>query len=147
MKQPAHHTTTGSIPTLQITDEAEACAAILMACLRASEIFGMTENATFHATIRSRNIFKGRDAVALIDTAGRYFEQAGSPAGLIDAALGAIRAQTRLPLFYHCIDVMLADGVVTPQEHKIFQYLKSKLKIEDQTAWQAMEVLLAKNQL
>ncbi len=134
-------------PSLRITDEAEACAAILMAILRSSEIFGMTENATFHTTIQSRNIFKGHDAAALIETAERYFEQAGSPAALIDAAIGAVREQTRLPLFYHCLDVMLADGLVTPAEDKIFRYLKGKFKVDNDTAWKGMEVLLAKNQL
>jgi hypothetical protein len=132
---------------LRISDEAEACTAVLMACLRASEIYGMTENATFHTTIASRNVFKGRDAAALIATAESYFEQAGGPAALIDAAMGAIRAHTRLPLFYHCLDVILADGLVTPQEHQIFQYLKGKFKVDDDTAFKAMEVLVAKNQL
>ena len=135
-------------PLLRITDEAEACAAVLMACLRASEIYGMMgENATFNTTLKSRNIFKGRDAAALILTAEQHFEQAGSPAALIDAAMGAIREQTRLPLFFHCLDVILADGVVTPTEHKVFQYLKGKFRVEDEIAWKAMEVLVAKNQL
>lgn len=134
-------------PSLRIADEAEACAAVLMACLRANELEGEEENAAFYTTIRSRNIFKGHDATALIESAGRYYEQTGSPAALIDAAIGAIREQTRLPLFYHCLDVILADGVVTPQEHKIFLYLKGKFKVEDEIAWKAMEVLVAKNQL
>ena len=132
---------------LRITDEAEACAAVLVACLRSSEIYGMTENATLPNTLRSRNVFRGHDAGALIAAAERYFEQAGSPAALIDAAVGAIREQTRLPLFYQCLDVMLSDGVVTPQEHKIFLYLKKKFHVDDETAWNAMEVLVAKNQL
>lgn len=134
-------------PSLQITDEAEACAAVLVACLRANELYGMTENAAFQATIESRNIFKGCDVATLIASAEQYYEQAGSPAALIDAAIGAIREQTRLPLFYHCLDVILADGVVTPQEHKIFQYLKGKFKVDDETAANGLEVLLAKNQL
>ena len=134
------------IPLL-IADEAEACAAVLMACLRANELDSEAENAAFYTTIKSRNIFKGRDAMALVEIAGRHFERAGSPAALIDAAIGAIREQTRLPLFYHCLDVILADGVVTPQEHKVFQYLKGKFKVDDEIAWKAMEVLVAKNQL
>lgn len=132
----------------RITDEAEACAAVLMACLRANELGGDEgENAAFYTTIKSRNIFKGHDPAALVDRAERYYEQAGSPAALIDAAIGALREQTRLPLFYHCLDVILADGLVTPQEHKVFQYLKGKFKVEDEVAWKAMEVLVAKNQL
>jgi uncharacterized tellurite resistance protein B-like protein len=133
--------------TLRITDEAEACAAVLMACLRANELDADAENAAFYTTIKSRNIFKGHDAEALIARAGQHYEQAGSPAALIDAAIGAIREQTRLPLFYHCLDVILADGLVTPQEHQIFQYLKGKFKVEDEIAGIALEVLLAKNQL
>ncbi|GEM_PF-563756 len=132
---------------LHITDEAEACAAVLVACLRSSEIYGMTENAAFYNTIKSRNVFQGRDAETLVTTAEQYFEQAGSPAALIDAAYSAIREQTRLPLFYQCLDVMLSDGIVTPQEHKIFLYMKSKFRVDNDVAWSALEVLVAKNKL
>lgn len=132
---------------LHIADEAEACAAVLMACWRANELNSGEENSAFYATIKSRNIFKGRDATTLIETAGQYYEQAGSPAALIDAAVGALRDQTRLPLFYHCLEVILSDGVVTPQEHKIFQYLKRKFKVDDKIAEKALEVLVVKNQL
>jgi uncharacterized tellurite resistance protein B-like protein len=133
--------------SFRIIDEAEACAAVLMACRRADEIHGDVENAAFLNTVRSRNIFIGYDPDVLIFAAERYYEQAGSSAALIDAAVGAIREQTRLPLFYHCLDVILSDGVVTPMEHKVFQYLKGKFKIEDEVAFKAMEVLVVKNQL
>jgi uncharacterized tellurite resistance protein B-like protein len=134
-------------PNFRILDEAEACAAVLMACRQADEINGPGGNAAFLATLKSRNIFIGCDAQSLVESAARYFEQAGSSASLIDAAIGAIREQTRLPLFYHCLDVMLADGVVTPREDKVFRYLKSKFKVDDDTAFQALEVLVVKNQL
>ena len=62
-------------------------------------------------------------------------------------AIGAIREQTRLPLFYHCLDVMLADGIVTPRENGVFQYLKGKFKVEDELAWKALEVMVMKNKL
>ncbi len=133
--------------SLLITDEAEACAAVLIACLRANELDTDEDNAAFYTTIKSRNIFIGYDAKELVATAAQFFEQAGSPAALIDAAIGAIREQTRLPLFYHCLDVMLADGIVTPRENGVFQYLKGKFKVEDELAWKALEVLVMKNKL
>lgn len=142
--------TTESTPattSVHITDEAEACAAVLLACIRSSDIYGMVENAAFYHTIRNRNVFQGRDAETLVAAAERYFEQAGSPSALIDAAFSAIREQTRLPLFYQCLDVMLSDGIVTPQEHKIFLYMKSKFRIDNDVAWGALEVLVAKNKL
>lgn len=134
-------------PLQRIENEAEACAAVLMACLRANELDSDADNAVFYTTIRSRNIFIGHDPAALIAAAGRFYELAGGPARLIDAAIGAIREQTRLPLFYHCLDVILSDGLVTPTEHKVFQYLKGKFKVADEIAWEAMEVLKVKNQL
>jgi len=136
-----------SAQNLHISNEAEACASVLLACRRADEIHGARGDAAFLATLKSRNIFIGSDAEVLIETAGQYFDQAGSPAALIDAAIGAIREQTRLPLFYHCLDVILADGVVTPREDKVFQYLKRKFKVDDETAFEALEVLVVKNQL
>ncbi len=132
---------------LRITDEAEACAAVLMACHRANEIHGEDENIALQTTLKSRNIFIGKDPQALVAAAAQYFEAAGSPAALIDAAIGAIREQTRLPLFYHCLDVILADGLVTPQEHKVFQYLTGKFKVDEEVAFNALEVLMVKNQL
>lgn len=132
---------------LRIDDEAEACAAVLFACRRADEIEGPGGGSAFLNTLSSRNIFIGSDPQALINRASQYFEQAGSSAALIDAAMGGIREQTRLPLFYHCLDLMLADGVVTPQEHKIFQYLKGKFKVDEDTAFRALDVLVVKNRL
>ena len=142
-----HSNPAASQASLLITDEAEACAAVLIACLRANELDTDEDNAAFYTTIKSRNIFIGYDAAALVATAAQFFEQAGSPAALIDAAIGAIREQTRLPLFYHCLDVMLADGIVTPRENGVFQYLKGKFKVEDELAWKALEVLVMKNKL
>jgi hypothetical protein len=139
--------TSSEKPALHIQDEAEACAAVLMACLRANELDSDAENAAFLTTIRSRNIFIGHDPVALIEGAAARYEQAGSPAALIDAAIGAIREQTRLPLFFHCADVILSDGLVTPREHRVFQYLKARFRVDDDMASKALEVLLLKGQL
>jgi len=132
---------------LHITDEAEACAAVLFACRRADEIDGARGNAAFRTTLETRNIFIGYDPLVLIETVTRYFETAGSPAALINASIGAIREQTRLPLFYQCLDVILADGVVTPREDKVVQYLKGKFKVDDEMVFEAMDVLVVKNLL
>lgn len=131
----------------QLLNEAEACAAVLTACLRANELGDFAENATFYTTIRSRNIFKGHDPASLLAAAERHYERAGSPTALIDAAVGSVREQTRVPLFLHCIDVILADGLVTPHEHQVIQHLKRKLGVDSGLASKALEVLLAKNQL
>ena len=139
--------TTDSAATIHMATEAEACAAVLLACQRADEINGKNGQAALHATLQNRNIFIGTDPQVLAEAAGRHFEAAGSSAALIDAAMGAIREQTRLPLFYHCLDMILADGLVTPQEDKVFKYLTKKFKIREEVANRALEVLVVKNQL
>ena len=131
----------------QVSGEAEACAAVLIACLRSNELDSDEDNAAFYSAIKSRNIFKGHDPDALVEIARSLYEQAGSPAALIDAAIGAIREQTRLPLFYHCLDVIMSDGVVTPRENKVYLYLKAKFKVDDELAWKALDVMVVKNQL
>lgn len=133
--------------SLQITDEATACAAILMACQQADELMGGSANTAFLNTLSSRNVFIGSEPSVLLATALDYYERAGSSTALIDAAIGAVREQTRLPLFYHCLDLILANGVVTPKEHQVFQYLKARFRVDDDTAFEALEVLTVKNQL
>ncbi|MEY4203867.1 MAG: hypothetical protein RL013_1570, partial [Bacteroidota bacterium] len=97
-----------------VLNEAEACAAVLLACVRANEIDDGSENAVYASTIRNRNIFIGYDPRLLTDIVTALYEQLGSPEALVDAAADMIREQTRLPLFYHCLDVIMADGLVTP---------------------------------
>lgn len=134
--------------TLSFSHEAEACAAILFACLRANELGEFAENATFHTALRHRNVFKGHDTAALIAAAERHYEQLGNnPTALIDVAAAYIKPQARAPLFLQCVDVIFADGLVTPLEHRVIQFLTRKLEIDPKLAAKALEVLLAKNQL
>jgi len=130
-----------------VLNEAEACAAVLLACVRANEIDDGSENAVYASTIRNRNIFIGYDPGLLTDIVTALYEQLGSPEALVDAAADMIREQTRLPLFYHCLDVIMADGLVTPSEHRIFLHLKKKFGIDEELATEALEVLLVKNLL
>jgi hypothetical protein len=106
---------TNSAP-LHITDEAEACAAVLMACLRANELDSDSENATFYTTIRNRNIFKGHDPELLIAAAAQYYEQVGSPSRLIDAAIsGANACSFVLSLFGCYFDRWSGNTAGTPR--------------------------------
>ena len=130
-----------------LLNEAEACAAVLLACVRANEIDDGSENAVYASAIRSRNIFIGHDPKLLTDIVNALYDQLGSPEALVNAAADMIREQTRLPLFYHCLDVIMADGLVTPSEHKIFLHLKKKFDIDDELATEALDVLLVKNLL
>lgn len=130
-----------------IVQEAEACAAILLACRQADEINPESENPLLRLVVSTRNVFMGHDGDELLRLSEARFEEAGSAEALIDAAFGAVREQTRLPLLYHCLDVILSNGLVTPREHQVFQYLRGKFRISDSLAFKAMEVLTVKNLL
>jgi uncharacterized tellurite resistance protein B-like protein len=132
---------------LPVANEPLGCCAVLTACLYANELDTDTERTAFRRIIEGRNVFQGYDAAELIDQANALFTEAGSSERLIDAAVSVVAAHNRLPLFLHCLEVILADGVVTPREHKILHYLKGKLHISDDVVWKAMEILVAKSKL
>lgn len=128
-------------------DEAVACTAILLACVRSNELDPLADNVVLEHVLRYGNIFQGNDITAIKERAAEWYEQAGSPEALIEAAAPAVSAHTALPLFYQCLDVILADGVITPLEHKTFQFLKRKLRISESAAWKGVEVLEIKRKL
>lgn len=47
--------------------------------------------------------------------------------------------------FALCLDLVLADGVVDPEEEKLIDNLQAAMKISDDTARKILEVLLIKN--
>jgi uncharacterized tellurite resistance protein B-like protein len=132
---------------IALQNEAQACTLVLLACLQANELGSTLENPVFRLIVGRRNTFQGHDGTQLIQHAAAYYAQAPTFAQAIDAAVGHIQEHTRLPLFYQCLELVMEDGVVTPMEHRVVQYLLGKLKIDPELAYKGMEVLGAKTRL
>jgi uncharacterized tellurite resistance protein B-like protein len=51
----------------------------------------------------------------------------------------------RLPIFAHCVDIILADGALLPVEADFLNKIMAYLKLEPADGKRVMEVLLVKN--
>jgi uncharacterized tellurite resistance protein B-like protein len=61
-------------------------------------------------------------------------------------ACDTLPADMTLPVFAHCVDIILADGELLKNEADFLQGLVPMLDIEPENARRVMEVLLLKNQ-
>lgn len=78
-----------------------------------------------------------RKVVSLLDRRG--------PSELMGMSTDNIPADYKETAFALCLDLVLADGVVDPEEEKLIDGLQSALKIPDDMARKVLEVLLIKN--
>jgi uncharacterized tellurite resistance protein B-like protein len=66
------------------------------------------------------------------------------PDGLREAC-DSLPGDMRLPVFAHCVDIILADGALLPIEADFLNKITGFLGIEPEEAKRVMEVLLIKN--
>jgi uncharacterized tellurite resistance protein B-like protein len=64
----------------------------------------------------------------------------------LDEACQTLPAEMCLPVFAHCVDIILSDGQLLKSEADFLQNLTAKLDIEADNAKRVMEVLLMKAQ-
>ena len=68
----------------------------------------------------------------------------GHPDGLREAC-ESLPAEMRLPLFAHCIDIVLSDGLLAPSEVGFLNRIMTFMEIDPCDGRRVMEVLLIKN--
>ena len=68
----------------------------------------------------------------------------GRPDGLQEAC-ESLPEDMRLPLFAHCVDIVLSDGLLLPAEVDFLNRIMSFMGIEPAAGRRVMEVLLIKN--
>lgn len=63
----------------------------------------------------------------------------------LEEACTALPSDMRLPVFSHCVDIILSDGALAPVEADFLNRITGMLDIEADDAKRVMEVLLIKN--
>jgi uncharacterized tellurite resistance protein B-like protein len=63
----------------------------------------------------------------------------------LDEACSALPSDMRLPVFAHCVDIILSDGNLAPVEADYLNRITSLLELQADDAKRVMEVLLIKN--
>ena len=70
----------------------------------------------------------------------------GGPEGLLDKSVPAVPPELRETVFVNACDVVLADGIVEPDEKEFIDSLLIKLEIDRERARSIVQVMIFKNQ-
>ena len=63
----------------------------------------------------------------------------------LEEACTALPADMRLPVFAHCVDIILSDGALVPVEADFLNRISGLLELKPEEAKRIMEVMLIKN--
>jgi hypothetical protein len=91
---------------------------------------------------RTLRYLKPEDLVAAEGNARQYFAE--RPQTALDEACQTLPAELCLPVFAHCVDIMLSDGELVDVEARWLEDLVPKLDIDQDSAKRILEVLLLK---
>ncbi len=64
---------------------------------------------------------------------------------LIDQCVAKLPPELKNTAFTNAVDIVLADGVVEPDEKQFIEMLQGRLQIDNKTARMIVEVMVAKN--
>lgn len=130
---------------VKIDNEAEAYLTVLLLCSSTDGDIGNFEVEVISKSIIFKQIFKGLNTGSLIK---ECFENAKiykkNPNDLIDLCLPHIT--NKEALFTHCVDLVLSDGNVGPEEEEFISTLSSKLDIGKERSQTIVDVLMLKIQ-
>lgn len=123
----------------------EAFLCLLLSAAAADGKLSPEEQAEIEALSRRSRALKSisTDEIARINTNVSKRMQT-RPEGLREAC-EALPTNMRLPLFAHCVDIVLADGVLLPIEVAFLNQIIGLLGIDPSEGKRVMEVLLIKN--
>jgi uncharacterized tellurite resistance protein B-like protein len=124
----------------------EAYLCLLFASAMADGTFSGLEGETIkHAVTRSRAMtaVSPQDLATANDTVNQRMQQ--NPKAVEEAAQ-TLPAEMCLPVFAHCVEIVLSDGQLMKAEADFLQNLIVLLDIEPDNARRVMEVLLMKAQ-
>lgn len=88
--------------------------------------------------------FSGKQFNQTMNKLHKFFEKKGVDA-LIDACVQTLPAELHRAAFANACDIVLADGVVEPDEKVFIDNLRAKLQIDDETAKKIAQVMVIKN--
>lgn len=130
---------------VKIDNEAEAYLTVLLLCSSTDGDIGAFEVDVISKSIIFKKIFQGINTGNLIK---ECFENAKAykknPNELIDLCIPHI--SNNEALFTHCVDLVLSDGSVGPEEEEFISNLASKLKISQERSQTIVDVLMLKIQ-
>ncbi|MDQ1089441.1 tellurite resistance TerB family protein [Siphonobacter sp. SORGH_AS_1065] len=133
---------------ITINDEREAFVSILYACACADGYLSDDEIDELASFLSTKDKFlRTSNAMPYIHKARDNFKTLGGAKGLVEVAAKSISADLRETTLFYAVDIILADGVVDPEEAKVLDFLKDALSVSEAQAQKITEVALLKNKI
>lgn len=123
----------------------EAFLCLLLAAAMADGSMSVEEQTEIEALSRRSRALKSLGAVQLSAANAVVRQRLDSrPEGLREAC-EILPEDMRLPIFAHCVDIVLADGRLLPVEVQFLDHIMGLLNIDPADGQRMMEALLVKN--
>jgi hypothetical protein len=128
-----------------INNEQEAFLTILAAAGSADGDIEAEEWDTIYDTLFQKKVFNGCDIWALIDECKGNIKGYESMAQAVSDCAPHISAENKEMVFAVCADLVLIDGIITPNEQAIVEHLKGQLSVSDELAMIIVQAMLVRN--
>ena len=123
----------------------ESFLCLLLSAAAADGNVSLEEQAEIHALARRSRALKSVNPNQLAAANAAVSQRLKArPEGLREAC-ESLPLDMRLPVFAHCVDIILADGALLPVEADFLNKIMSFLGLESADAKRVMEVMLVKN--
>lgn len=123
----------------------EAFLCLLLSAAAADGNVSLEEQAEIHALARRSRALKSVPANQLAAANAAVNQRLKNRQNGVQEACESLPVDMRLPVFAHCVDIILADGALLPVEADFLNKIMAFLDIETADGKRIMEVLLVKN--
>lgn len=123
----------------------EAFLCLLLSAAAADGNVSLEEQAEIHALARRSRALKSVNPNQLAAANASVNQRLKTRPNGLQEACESLPLDMRLPVFAHCVDIILADGALLPVEADFLNKIMSFLGIETADGKRVMEVMLVKN--
>lgn len=123
----------------------EAFLCLLLSAAAADGNVALEEQAEIYALARRSRALKTVNANQLAGANAAVNQRLKARPNGLQEACESLPMDMRLPVFAHCVDIILADGALLPIEAEFLNKIMAFLGIEAADGKRVMEVMLVKN--
>lgn len=123
----------------------EAFLCLLLSAVSADGVFAREEQEEVKALLMRSRALRTMDQAQLAQANAVIQKRLAERKNGLEEACTALPADMRLPVFAHCVDIILSDGALVPAEADYLNRISSLLDLKPDDAKRVMEVLLTKN--
>lgn len=123
----------------------ESFLCLLLCAVSVDGVFAREEQEEVKALLLRSRALKSLSQNQLAQTNAIIQKRLAERKNGLDEACGALPSDMRLPVFAHCVDIILSDGALAPVEADFLNRITAMLELPPEDAKRVMEVLLIKN--